>query len=596
MCGISGFNWNDEKAIKRMINAIKYRGPDDDGIYVDNEVSLGHVRLSILDLSVKGHQPMMSSDENIVIVHNGEIYNYKEIRETLKKKGHSFDSNTDTEVIINSYKEWGVGCVKKFNGMWAFAIYDKKKKMLFLSRDRLGIKPLYYYWDGDRFIFASELKAILEVRKINRKENLNPDAIELYFALGFIPSPYSIYNSVFKLESRESLIFDLEKKKLKKWYYWDLDRYGPVYNKKKLIDEGKRLLYDTTKLRMRSDVPAGAFLSGGLDSSTVVGVMSKFEDLKDLHTFSIGFEGKYDETKYIEIVSNRFGTIHHHHYYKIDDFYSFINKEYATVYDEPFGDAAGAPLFTLSKIAKRYVTVALSGDGGDEIFGGYEKHRYGSIIEMMKKIPKPVRYVAMHLQIGETSILKEGWRLSLLPYEKIYPRFISRGFFDSKVYEKWSLEKMRKFMALGNNNLGAAMRLFDFYYLSDRYLMKVDRATMSNALENRSPFLDHRFAEYSQKIPINWNVDFFKTKKLMREIIRDMVPKEVYSRGKQGFMPIINEWISDDMFLKEAQKNMSILKSISPKTYVFFKDRVFENADKKYYSKYIIRFELFIKW
>ncbi|MCD6274506.1 MAG: asparagine synthetase B, partial [Candidatus Aenigmarchaeota archaeon] len=224
MCGIAGFNWNDPNLIKKMNNSLKHRGPDGLGTYTDNLISLGHRRLAIIDLTERGKQPMEYEHKGrkAIITYNGEVYNFLELREKLEKKGYKFKSNTDTEVILASYLEWGFDCVKKFNGMWAFCIYDLQKKILFCSRDRMGQKPFYYYYDGERFIFASEIKAIIAAKKINKKENIYKEAVQLYFALGFIPAPYSIYKNTFKLEARQNLVFDLNKKKIKKWYYWDL--------------------------------------------------------------------------------------------------------------------------------------------------------------------------------------------------------------------------------------------------------------------------------------------------------------------------------------------------------------------------------------
>jgi len=309
MCGINGIIRFNKEVLKndidKMNNAIRHRGPDDEGVFILNSkscyIGLGHVRLAILDLSEKGHQPMgynVKEDEiiyrdeelekaDIIIVYNGEVYNYLELKE---KFNLDTETGTDTEIILKLYNKLGFDCVKEFNGMWAFCIFDKIRNLIFCSRDRLGVKPFYYYWNGEEFIFSSELKGILAIKEINKKENINKEAVMLYFALGFIPSPYSIYKNTFKLEARQNLIFGLNKKEIKKHYYWELPDYNPVYDKDKLIEEGKKLLYDAVKIRMRSDVPVGAFLSGGLDSSTVVGIMREFIDLSKLHTFSIGFE------------------------------------------------------------------------------------------------------------------------------------------------------------------------------------------------------------------------------------------------------------------------------------------------------------------
>lgn len=599
MCGINGFNWTDEELIKKMNEVIRHRGPDDEGIYVNKDVSLGHVRLSIIDLSEKGHQPMMDSAGEVIIVYNGEIYNFIEIRNELSKKGYSFKTKTDTEVILYAYKEWGFDCVKRFDGMWAFAIYDKRKQLMFLSRDRLGIKPLYYFRDEKNFIFSSEMKGIAEVKKINIKKNINKDAVTLYFALGFIPAPYSIYKNVYKVEPHQNLIFDLRNKKIKKWYYWNLPRYDPVYAKKKLIEKGKKLFYDAVRLRMRSDVPVGAFLSGGLDSSSVVGIMKEYTNLRMLHTFSIGFEKKYDETKYMNIVVNKFHTRHHHYKYKKEDFERFISEKYAEVYDEPLGDPSAMPTYKVSEMANKFVTVALGGDGGDEVFGGYTRHLYAYRIDKIKKIPRPIRSVLFYLipELPKFHKLKEGMEMSLAKSEELYSKLFSRGFLENTVYDAWIYEKMKVLMRTSNYKFGEAVRIFDLLYrLPEAYLVKTDRASMANSLEVRSPFLDHRFAELSQRIPLEWKVDSFKTKKLMRKIIKDIVPKEILFRGKQGFTPPINEWIFEKKYLDKIFKKTEILKDLAPEIYDFFENKVFVDINRKENRKYLIRLLLFLHW
>ena len=625
MCGINGIIRFSRVVNRRELNlmnkAIKHRGPDDEGVYtlkrINYSIGLGHVRLAILDLSERGHQPMGYDIEreriiyrdkdldkaDIIIVHNGEIYNYLELKEKYNLKT---ETGTDTEIILKLYVRSGYDCVKEFNGMWAFAIYDKRKNLLFFSRDRLGQKPLYYYWDKKELIFSSELKGIISVKKINKKKNINIDAVNLFFALGFIPAPYSIYKNTFKLEARQNLVFDLNKKKIKKWYYWDLPRYNPIYDKKKLIKEGKKLLYDAVKLRMRSDVPVGAFLSGGLDSSSVVGIMRKFTDLSKLHTFSIGFEGKYDETPYIKIVGNHFKTNHHHYYFKEKDFEELIDK-YIWVYDEPFGDYSGFPTYKVSELAKQFVTVVLSGDGGDEIFGGYTSYSNIFVYEMTVKIPKFFRYlVYFFLRIFHFKTLsafdkfKELLRWSLYGkietlYADLYPK---RSFMESIGLHYYTKKRLMLLEKYPNLNLTELERIYNLLYsnLSDNFLVKVDRASMANALEVRSPFLDYRFAEFSQKIPTKWKVDLFKTKKLMREIIKDILPNEIVNRGKQGFTPPLTDWILKRNYLNEIIEKAEVLKEVDNELYEFFKEKVFKNKEQSLYRNYLIRLFLFVRW
>ncbi len=637
MCGINGiirFNEDVEMdELGSMNESIKHRGPDDDGVFVyesiDYSVGLGHVRLSILDLSKKGHQPMgyvIEDDKiiyndseldnaDIVVVYNGEVYNYLELKEKYNLKT---ETGTDTEVILKLYAKLGFDCVKEFNGMWAFCIFDKRNNIIFCSRDRLGQKPFYYYFNEytKEFIFSSELKGIISVKNINKKENINKDAVGLYFALGFIPSPYSIYKNVFKLEGRQNLIFDLNSKEIKKNYYWGLPNYKPIYDKNKLIEEGKKLLYDAVKLRMRSDVPVGAFLSGGLDSSTVVGIMKEYTDLKNLHTFSIGFEGEYDETPYINIVKNYFKTNHHHYYFKEEDFKELVDK-YSWIYDEPFGDYSGFPTYKVSEMAKRFVSVSLSGDGGDEIFGGYRFHLISKRIEYLKKIP--VLFRKIFLNILDNNLLKknptlylikEAVKLSLIENnEKFYSELFDGDFIISDEGKNWVEKNLKYCLNNTNDNLPESVRIFDLLFrtLSDNFLVKVDRASMANALEVRSPFLDYRFAEFGQKIPNEFKVDFFKTKKLMREIIKDILPDEVVNRGKGGFEPPLDKWILNEKYDIILENGIAILEDIGLEYLVeFYKTKIFISNKKfvkskvmknnKLYTIYKIRLFLFAKW
>jgi asparagine synthase (glutamine-hydrolysing) len=305
------------------------------------------------------HNPKTPWD--IAIVFNGEIYNFPTLKEDLASKGYVFSTHSDTEVILASYLEWGVDCVQKFNGFWAFAILDTQKNSVFFSRDRFGKKPLYYWHqeNGD-FAFSSEMKGLLKLNGISQK--IDSEALDFYFTIGFIPAPWSIYQSVRKLESGHSATYDLKTGEFKTFRYYHLPPYRPIHDRKALIEEGRKLLEDATRIRMFADVPVGAFLSGGLDSSSVVAEMTKFVKKENLHTFSIGFEGKYDETPYITTVKNAFGTNHHHQYFRCEDFESML-EDIPHYYDEPFGDYSCFPTTFVSRLAKEYVTVALSGDG-----------------------------------------------------------------------------------------------------------------------------------------------------------------------------------------------------------------------------------------
>ncbi|MCW3975985.1 MAG: asparagine synthase (glutamine-hydrolyzing) [Candidatus Bathyarchaeota archaeon] len=607
MCGINGFNFIDKKLIESMNSAIKHRGPDDEGIFTDRNISLGNVRLSVLDLSKAGRQPMTYKHRNrlVTIVHNGEVYNFLEIKKRLEKKGYEFKSRTDTEVILASYIEWGYKCVNNFNGMWAFVIYDPAKNLFFCSRDRLGQKPFYYYFDGKKFIFSSELKGIIKHKylRLNQKEKINKEALELYFALGFIPSPYTIYTNTFKLEPRQSLIFNLDSKKIKKWFYYKIPKYNPINDSRKLIEEGRNLLKDAVRLRMISDVPIGALLSGGLDSSTTVGFMKELTDIKNLHTFSIGFEGEYDETPFITIVKEYFNTNHHQYQFTERDFEELI-EIYSFIYDEPLSDSSGFPTYKLCKKAREYITVALSGDGGDEIFGGYHEHIVGYRMDFIRKIPKFLRLLLSKIpakrnlnNYASLFLLKKAFKASLYDPTLFFIKALEGEIFLPEVFRNWTIKKMRDCNKYNVDSIAEAFRLYDMLYntLPDNYLAKVDRASMAEALEVRSPFLDYRFIEFSQKIPTKWKTDLFHTKILMRDIIKGILPNEIIYRSKQGFVPPLQEWILNKKHESFLLHSLDLLKDLSPELYFFLKDKALKEKNKLY-GRYKIRLFLFGKW
>jgi len=594
MCGINGFNFVDKRKLKKMNQSIAHRGPDNDGMYFNKNVSLGHRRLSILDLSSAGNQPMHYKHKNkeAIIVFNGEIYNFQKIRDELKKQGYKFKSECDTEVILASYLEWGTDCVKRFNGMWAFCIYDPHKSLLFLSRDRLGQKPIYYYHDKKRFIFSSEIKGILE-HEIDLE--INREAVDLYLTLSFIPSPYSIYKGISKVEARQNLILHLKSNFLEKEYYYAFPKYAPQGKKSALIKEGKELIKDSSKLRLISDVPLGAFLSGGIDSSTIVHEMTKQIERSNLNTFSIGFEGKYDETPYVKIAKNLFKTKHHHKYYTEKDFKS-QKKDIFFYYDEPFADPSMFPTIDLSKFARKSLTVALSGDGGDEIFGGYPRHQKARHMSILRSIPLFLRKIIYPFSSGS---LKEGIRLSFLPKEKIFSE-ARQNIYKPKIFREISERKMKESLVLSGGNLEEAVLYYDRYFqtLADNYLCKVDRASMAHGLEVRSPFLDYRFMEYSSKIPTKYKFGLRKNKILLREIASEFLPKRITKRKKTGFTPPIESWLLKKEYREELKNILDSLHEkgiISAEWYVFFRREVFKKKGI-IYQNFLIKLYLLNEW
>lgn len=612
MCGINGFTFADKKLCTRMNNAIKHRGPDASVVWADTKVTLGHRRLAIIDLSRAAEQPMRYTHKGrtAVIVFNGEIYNFNNIKIELEAKGYQFKTKSDTEVILASYLEWGTECVNRFNGMWSFCIYDTHKQELFCSRDRAGKKPFYYYLDKKQFIFSSEIKGILEHTKlkINTKENVDPLGIQLYFSFGYLPAPHTIYKNMYKLGARRSLIYDLKKKKIvREWEYYTLPKYAPVYDRAALIKEGRELLADSVRLRMIADVPVGAFLSGGLDSSTIVGEMTKLTKREKLHTFSIGFKGKYDETKFVDIVKNAFKTNHHHRYFTKEDFEELI-PVYSDIYDEPFADYSGFPTTVVSKLAREYVTVSLSGDGGDEVFGGYPSHQTGRQMDLIRKAPWPIRKLGSIMPVkkdltswNSSYMLKSAFKLSLKPKNRFLAEALTEDNPRPKIFQDITEKRLTESLERGDGSLREAMRIYDLLYntVPDHYLVKVDRASMHHSLEIRCPFLDYRFMEFSQKIPAEWKLDSFKTKKLMRDIIRGIVPDEITERkDKRGFTPPIPEWIFEEKYERVIQSGLERINKLAPDLHSFYKNTVLteKNSKNSVYTTHVIKLFLFSLW
>lgn len=611
-----------------MNESLHHRGPDDRGIFVDKYKNWGIAfwqdRLSIIDLSLAGHQPMFflkthgawnenhnpQSDYELTIVFNGEIYNYLDIKQELEALWYIFSSHSDTEVLLASYHAWWESCVERFNGMWAFCIYDKQKSLFFCSRDRFGKKPLYYHQTATDFLFSSELKGIIshEDLTINQEGNLDPEALDFYFTTGNIPAPYTIYKNVRKLEAGTNLLIsikgDVISKEIKRYYV--LPPFSPSLDKSWLITEWRELLEDAVKIRMFSaDVPVWAFLSGGLDSSSVVAEMTKFTEKQNLHTFSIGFEGKYDETPYINIVKEAFGTNHHHEYFKEEDFRKLLGDIYY-YYDEPFADYSNFPTLFVSQLARKYVTVALSWDGGDEVFGWYMMHQIAAQMSFLYRIPRFLRkifYVVIPKIGNELSLLsklREALRISFFPKEDFYAELGWSFLYRPDIYKTWTRERLKWLLERNNGNFTQSIIDFDLLHntLGDNFLTKVDRASMSQSLEVRSPFLDYRFVEYARKIPTKWKVNQRKNKILMRDIIRGIVPDTIVNRGKQGFEPPIKEWILSEEYLKEMKDSVIELERrgvLSSEWATFYRQTVLSSYNQAF-TVYKIRLFLLMKW
>jgi len=609
MCGISGFNFRDESLIKAMNDSLVHRGPDGSSFHIEEKLSLGHARLSIIDLSIAGQQPMFYNYEgrNVGIVFNGEIYNYLELKGRLKKLGFLFTTHTDTEVVLASYCAWGENCVNEFNGMWSLCIYDVTEQILFCSRDRLGVKPFHYFFENGKFIFSSELKSIILHKdlQLNRTDNINIKSVELFFSLGYIPSPYTIYKNISKLPAGSNLVFDLQRSEIKKIHkYYHVPAVSKLLAREELINEGKSILNDAVKLRMRSDVPVGAFLSGGLDSSTVVGEMKHFTNADSLHTFSIGFEDKiYDESKYINIVKDYFRTNHHHYIYREENFKSMWSF-YSNVFDEPFGDYSSFPSYQVCKMASEHVTVVLSGDGGDEIFGGYPVYSTGYLSDKLQSIPHAFRELLYKVTKSALSLDKrlikvsELLRLSLQPKNSFYSQMFSSERYKPESYILFTTEKLTDALNIAENDLAEAFRIYDLLYntLADNYLVKVDRTSMRNSIEVRSPFLDYRFIEYAQKIPVKEKVSVFRNKILMREIIKDIVPSQILTRDKMGFTPPIKNWLYNSIPSDAFQTYCGYIKELNEPLYQFYLKMMTSGQVSYMKDFYMMKLAIFGKW
>lgn len=535
MCGISGFNFSDRAMAKKMISVQNHRGPDASGVFSDKHVTIGSNRLAIIDLSPKGRQPMPNEEGDVWIVFNGEIYNFLELRAELEKN-HKFFSNTDTEVLVHAYEEWGPDFVKRLNGMWAFAIYDNRKKILIMSRDRMGKKPLYYYLKNGKLIFASEIKSIL---LHGVQTDIDKTALELYLTLSWIPAPFTIYRNIYKLPKASCAVFDLRGKKFTQTKtYYGLPKQTSLG--RRIVEEVRDLMDDSVKKRMVADVPVGAFLSGGLDSSAITKTMIKFvPEAKKLHTFSIGFEDRdYDESEYANIIAEEIGTNHHHHVFQQKDFEKIMGNIYF-YFDEPFADQSMYPTFKVSELARKHVTVSLSGDGGDELFGGYGHYMNYRRLELLRLSPRPLRILGKGFFAALHNTTKNRYALKFLSD-------FSTSLEKSRVpTPTGKTSKSLKKITASRKDLLAGSFDFDLgYTLVDGYLVKVDRASMANSLEIRCPFLDYRIIDAAQAIPIKQKVSATKTKILFRKIIEDRVPEKITGRKrKMGLTPPVTMWM-----------------------------------------------------
>lgn len=573
MCGICGWiSFNqpvDRGILLKMRDSMRHRGPDDEGetILQDKNmwIGLAHRRLSIIDLSPQGRQPMSNEDGSIWIVYNGEVYNFPEIKEELLKKGHIFRSRTDSEVILHAYEEWGENCFRDFNGMFAIAIWDSRKRTLLLARDRMGKKPLYYTRIKDGFLFASELKALLIHPSVRRE--LNPEGLIRYLAYEYIPPPHSIIKGIKKLQPSTLLKLDSAgNETLCK--YWDIPSPEPTDMsdeeiEKKIIE----LLLRATERRLISDVPLGVFLSGGIDSSSVVAMMAEILPPREIKTFSIGFEEEsFDESRYFNMVAERFGTDHYSEKFSIRKAMETI-PEVMQFLDEPFADASILPTYILSKITRKKVTVALGGDGGDELFAGYPTFQAMKLSLLYEKIPYALRRGIIERIVRALPVSTRDMSFDFrakqfikgIPYPPHIRNQIWLGAFspseiveclDEEILKGCDMKRIFSELEEMGNNLPVMERMSYIYkrtYLAEDILMKVDRASMAVSLEVRAPYLDKDLVEFVSRLPFNKKMKGLKMKYILKKALRRYLPREILFRRKKGFGIPVAEWLKRDL-------------------------------------------------
>ena len=561
MCGIVGtFHFDSSEPVSkelllRQTDSLAHRGPDAGGLWCDHSIGLGHRRLSIIDLE-GGLQPMWDSENRIGIVFNGEIYNYRELRETLSKKGHTFHSDSDTETIIYAYREWGSECVHYFDGMFAFAIYDREEKSLFLARDRLGKKPLYYCSIDGRFTFASELKAIVQDPKIYRK--INPEAVMDYFAYNYVPGSQTILQDIHRLPAGHLMQVDHRGISIHK--YWDVEFSPQGMSMNQAVDGLLQHIDRAVNLRLRADVPLGAFLSGGIDSSFIVAMMAKHHK-KSVLTHTIGFEEQaYDEREYARDTSQHFNTSHFEKVMKVDS--TKVLTDLSWFYDEPFGDSSAIPTYYLCQATRQRVTVALSGDGGDENFAGYRRYRFAMAEALVRnRIPRPVRkyifgglgklypkadYLPRYLRAKATltNLAKDHERAYFLSLtQKSYPLFLNKDFlFGLRDYDPY-VHFEDTLGAVEIKDPLSRLQYIDLkLYLCDDILVKVDRASMAHALEVRVPLLDHHVVQFAATLPSSYKLSGQTSKIALKKAAEETLPRQIFEREKRGFTVPLPIW------------------------------------------------------
>ncbi|MEZ5541460.1 MAG: asparagine synthase (glutamine-hydrolyzing) [Pseudomonadota bacterium] len=569
MCGIAGILHFDDRPVDRqvlqsMARVVRHRGPDAEGVYVDGNVGLGHRRLSIIDLST-GQQPMQSGDGTLVISFNGEIYNYRELRAELEQAGAEFVTDSDTEVILQAYAAWGIACQQRFNGMWAFAIWDRRERQLFVSRDRVGEKPLHYAVHGGAFVFASEIKSLLEYGIPARPR---AELFEIYLTLGYIPAPHTFYQDIVRLRPGHYLL--ARDGRLTEHSYWTLpqpDEHGMRTSSREVYEEFAALLDDSVRLRMRCDVPFGAFLSGGLDSASVVSLMADHTEYP-VETFTIGFDDPaFDERALARDVAAAFHTSHHEYVVNPDEFDESLNNT-LRCYDEPFGDSSALPTSYVCRLAAQHVKMVLTGDGGDEVLSGYPAYQSEKLAARYRRIPATLQALlpgAINLfarpfsgrlryrlnRIGGVCSTAGMGFLERLESKLAYVAPATIGRLLERPGDAWRARDFLAEVMRGCSYDDPFYRLMYFHFmvsLPDRMLTKVDRMSMAYSLETRVPFLDHRLIEFMAGVDKNVKMPGYDRKHVLKQTVAKGLPDSLTKAPKKGFVAPLREWFKAGEF------------------------------------------------
>jgi len=575
MCGIAGIYQStgvpvDELRLEKMTQSLAHRGPDGSGVFLDRQIGLGHRRLSIIDPS-QGQQPMVNVDNSIAVSFNGEIYNYKELRTELKALGYLFRTDSDTEVVLHAYAAWGEQCQTRFNGMWALAIWDSTNRKLVLSRDRLGEKPLFYAEVDGALLFASEPKAFFAY---GYPRQLDMEQLEIFLVLGYVPAPYSFFKGIRKLEAGCYLL--VTERGIEQHCHWDFPQVPESEMRTDgmaIQEEFEYLFKDSIRLRMRSDVPFGAFLSGGLDSASIVALMGEYSN--DINTFTIGFEDKsFDERDLARMVARKFGTNHYEKVVGIPLFDDALDKT-LRIYDEPFGDSSVIPSVQVCEFSAQHVKMVLTGDGGDEVLSGYPSYQAEKFGQYYQRVPWLVRRA---IEGGVSAVASVGRGAPMYQLQRVLgvlkatdrsfqDRLLSKSawvdlhYFDEIMNEKGIARPIEDYL----DEVLSACKFDDPFYklmyfnhkvsLPERMLTKVDRVSMSSSLECRAPFLDHRLVEMMAGVSKDIKMPGFERKHLLRAVIGKILPKELLKAPKRGFIPPLRSWINKETFTRYADKS-----------------------------------------